>query len=75
MGAKEKMSFFDFFTAARSEKSGKKNTASLPELVTATFAEPPTLETERLKLCKIVPEYAEDMFEYSKSAEVTKYLT
>lgn len=75
MGAKEKMSFFDFFTTARSEKSGKKNTASLTELVTATFAEPPTLETERLKLCKIVPEYAEDMFEYSKSAEVTKYLT
>ena len=74
MGAKEKMSFFDFFTTAKTEKSAKK-TVSLPELVAKTFAAPPTLETDRLTLCKIVPEYAEDMFEYFGDAVVTKYLT
>lgn len=72
------MSFFDFFTAAKSEKNDKEkkeNSASLAELVCKTFADPPVLETERLRLCKIVPEHAADMFEYSGDAEVTRYLT
>ncbi|MBQ9736219.1 MAG: GNAT family N-acetyltransferase [Clostridia bacterium] len=39
-----------------------------------TFTDPPVLETERLKLRKILPKDAEDMFFYSKSSDVTRYL-
>ena len=39
------------------------------------FENPPTLETERLYLTKIVPEYASDMHEYACDDEITKYLT
>ena len=49
--------------------------AKLNQLVQKVFAEPPTLNTDRLLLCKIVPEYAADMYEYSCDPEVTKYLT
>lgn len=38
------------------------------------FTAPPVLETERLRLRQILPKDAEDMFAYSKSAEVTRYL-
>lgn len=39
------------------------------------FRNCPELETERLLLRKIVPTDAEDMYEYSRSEEVTRYLT
>ena len=39
------------------------------------FSNIPTLETERLILRKITPDDSEDMYEYSKCPEVTKYLT
>ena len=39
------------------------------------FSRIPTLETPRLILRKILPEDAEDMHEYSRLAEVTRYLT
>ena len=38
------------------------------------FSSPPTLETERLTLRKIRRSDANDMFEYSKDPEVTRYL-
>ena len=38
------------------------------------FTSPPTLETERLVLRKIAVSDAEDMFSYSSSAELTRYL-
>ncbi|MBP5245099.1 MAG: GNAT family N-acetyltransferase [Clostridia bacterium] len=44
-------------------------------LVASTFKNLPKLETERLILCKITEDYAEDMFEYASDADVTKYLT
>jgi ribosomal-protein-alanine N-acetyltransferase len=40
-----------------------------------TFAEVPTLSTERLTLCKITEEHAQDMYEYSCDPDVTRYLT
>ena len=39
-----------------------------------TFKDLPTIETPRLILKKIAPENAEDMYEYSKEYEVSKYL-
>ncbi len=57
-----------FFLKTKEEKALiteiKKYSSSMPEL-----------QTERLYLRKITPEYAEDMYEYSKDYEVTKYLT
>lgn len=52
-----------------------KNSNSLDTKVKEIFANPPTLETERLKLVKISPEHAEDMYEYSCDPDVTRYLT
>ena len=52
---------------------GQKN--ELDTLVAKTFACPPALSTERLLLCKISPDHASDMYEYSCDPEVTKYLT
>lgn len=47
----------------------------LDTAVAEVFANPPTLTTERLTLCKIIPEHAADMYEYSCDSEVTRYLT
>ncbi len=44
-------------------------------LLSNIFANIPTLETERLILRKIMVSDAEDMYEYSRDANVTKYLT
>ena len=52
-----------------------KKDNSLDIKIKEVFSEPPTLETERLRLVKISPEHAEDMYEYSCDADVTKYLT
>ena len=52
-----------------------KKDNSLDIRIKETFADPPTLETQRLKLVKISPEHAEDMYEYSCDPDVTKYLT
>lgn len=52
--------------------SGKRELSSL---VADTFSNPPILETPRLILCKILPEHASDMYEYSCDPDVTKYLT
>ena len=60
------MSIMNFFGGEKSK---------LTSLVQETFAQPPILNTERLLLCKIVPEHAADMYEYSSDPEVTKYLT
>ena len=49
--------------------------SSLDAKITEVFANPPTLETERLRLVKISPEHAADMYEYSCDPDVTKYLT
>ena len=51
-----------------------KKENSLDIKIKETFANPPMLHTERLDLVKISPEHAEDMYEYSRSDEVTKYL-
>lgn len=59
------MPFLDLF---------KKDNA-LDAKIKDTFANPPVLETDRLLLKKILPENAEDMYEYSSDSEVTKYLT
>ena len=52
-----------------------KKDNSLDIKIKETFANPPTLETERLKLVKISPEHADDMYSYSCDPDVTKYLT
>ena len=52
-----------------------KKTGSLDTKIKEIFADPPTLETDRLKLVRISPEHAEDMYEYSCDPDVTKYLT
>lgn len=52
-----------------------KKENSLDIRIKETFANPPTLHTERLDLVKISPEHAEDMYEYSSDPDVTKYLT
>ena len=49
--------------------------SSLDAKITEVFANPPTLETERLRLVKISPEHAADIYEYSCDPDVTKYLT
>lgn len=65
------MAFWNIFGV---DKSGK-NAPTLAEKAAGVFASPPTLETERLRLCQMQPEHAADMYEYSSDAEVTKYLT
>ena len=52
-----------------------QNKNNLSEKVAKIFADPPTLQTERLILRKIVKEDAEDMYEYSRDPDVTRYLT
>lgn len=44
------------------------------ENLTRIFANLPTIKTERLILRKMLPEDAEDMFEYASDESVTKYL-
>ena len=61
------MSLTGFFKAPKSYPLEAK--------VKEVFANPPTLETERLLLVKIEPHHAEDMYEYSCDSEVTKDLT
>ncbi len=60
------MPFLDIFNPRQSGLEAK---------VKEVFANVPTLETERLLLTKIVPEFYADMFEYSSDPDVTKYLT
>ena len=45
------------------------------ETIYNIFANMPTLETERLLLRKICLDDTDDMYEYSKDSEVTKYLS
>ncbi len=52
-----------------------RTAANLEKSVKSVFADPPTLETDRLYLKKISPEHAKDMYKYSSDPEVTKYLT
>ena len=55
----------------------KRNTTyerPLSEKVRDTFKCPPELESERLIYKKILPENAQDMYDYSKLEEVTRYL-
>lgn len=52
-----------------------KKDNSLDIKIKETFANPPTLETQRLLLVKISPEHASDMYEYSSDPDVTRYLT
>ncbi len=47
---------------------------TLDEKIRQTFKEPPELESARLLYKKIVPENAQDMYEYSKLEDVTRYL-
>lgn len=48
---------------------------TLTEKISETFKGDIILETERLLLKKISAENVEDMYEYSKDADVTRYLT
>ncbi|MBO4950815.1 MAG: GNAT family N-acetyltransferase [Clostridia bacterium] len=52
-----------------------KKDSSLDIKIKETFANPPTLSTQRLLLVKISPEHASDMYEYSCDPDVTRYLT
>lgn len=52
----------------------KDGAEALGDKIKEAFKNPPQLESERLIYKKIVPENAEDMYEYSKLCEVTKYL-
>ena len=45
------------------------------ELIYSIFSNMPTLETERFILRKLNTDDTDDMYEYAKCAEVTKYLT
>lgn len=65
------MAFWNIFGTDKSDK----NAPTLLQKAAKVFAAPPTLETERLRLCQMTPEHAADMYEYSSDAEVTKYLT
>lgn len=47
---------------------------SLSEKISQTFKEVPTLESSRLIYKKILPENSQDMYEYSRLEEVTRYL-
>lgn len=47
---------------------------SLGDKIRETFKQPPELESARLLYKKIVPENAQDMYEYSRLDEVTRYL-
>jgi len=61
------MSLTDFFKAPKE--------GSLEHKVKTTFANPPVLESERLRFVKIDHVHAEDMYEYSCDSDVTRYLT
>lgn len=60
------MSITQFFKAPQKD--------SLEYNVKAVFENPPTLETERLILTKVLPEHATDMHEYYSDDDVTRYL-
>lgn len=66
------MSFFNLF---RTDKAETDKKLSLSKKAALVFAEPPVLETTRLQLCRMIPDYAADMYEYSSDPEVTRYLT
>lgn len=55
-------------------RKNKPETAALGEKIKEAFKNPPVLESERLIYKKIVPENTQDMYEYSKLEEVTRYL-
>lgn len=55
------------------KRNGDKN-ISLTEMIREAFKNVPTLESERLIYKRILPENAEDMYDYSKCEEVTRYL-
>lgn len=54
------------------KKNGTKE--SISEKVRETFKNTPVLESDRLIYKRIVPENAQDMYDYSKLEEVTRYL-
>lgn len=45
------------------------------DYITHIFRSPPTLDTDRLIIRKILPRDAEDMYEYTSREDVTEYLT
>ena len=45
------------------------------ELISSIFSKIPTLSTDRFILRQMSVDDSDDMFEYAKDAEVTKYLT
>lgn len=55
-------------------KKNAEKPQSIGEKICDCFKTPPILESERLIYKKIVPENAEDMYEYSQLEEVTRYL-
>ncbi len=55
------------------KRNAEKDT-SLTEKIRETFKDIPTLESDRLIYKRIVPENAQDMYDYSKCEEVTRYL-
>ncbi len=67
----------DFGYATEAAMFFKKNAtkeSSLSEMVRETFKNVPTLESDRIIYKRILPENSEDMYEYSKLEEVTRYL-
>ncbi len=61
------MSLTTFFKAPRE--------GTLEHRVKTVFENPPTIESDRLILTKILPEHAQDMHEYSCDDDVTRFLT
>ena len=52
----------------------EEKSETMESKIRETFKSPPILESERLLYKKIVPENAQDMFDYSKEEDVTRYL-
>ncbi len=55
-------------------KKNAEKESGITEKICETFKDTPTLESDRLIYKRIVPENAQDMFDYSKCEEVTRYL-
>ncbi|MBE6704119.1 MAG: GNAT family N-acetyltransferase [Ruminococcaceae bacterium] len=55
-------------------KKNAEKESGITEKIRETFKDTPTLESDRLIYKRIVPENAQDMFDYSKCEEVTRYL-
>ena len=55
-------------------KKNAEKESGITEKIRETFKDTPTLESDRLIYKRIVPENAQDKFDYSKCEEVTRYL-